>query len=53
MEDTLRNYAKLYNHYIPQKALGHKAQIDAMKEWSRTHPDLFKKRVCKQAGLHI
>lgn len=53
LADTMLNYARLYNHYIPQKALGHKSPIDAMKHWSKTHPHLFKKKVYKQTGLDI
>ena len=51
LEDTMNKYAKVYNHHIPQKALEHAAPIDAMKSWQQSHPDLFKKKVYKQAGL--
>jgi len=47
--DTMNKYAKVYNHHIPQKALNHTSPIDAMKKWQQTHPDLFKKKVYKQA----
>jgi len=29
---TLQNYLKLYNHHIPQRALGRVAPVDAMTE---------------------
>jgi transposase len=48
---TLHSYLKLYNHHIPQRALGHVAPVDALKEWRQKKPGLFKKNVYKQAGL--
>lgn len=33
LEQTLKRYAWLYNHHIPQKALHHQAPLAAMKEW--------------------
>ena len=35
----------------PQKALGYKAPIDAMKQWYNSHPQIFRKLVYKLAGL--
>ncbi len=51
LEATLMNYAKTYNHHIPQRALGGISPVDALKSWQVKKPDLFKKRVYKQAGL--
>lgn len=51
LETTLLNYLKLYNHHIPQRAIGTKTPIQALKEWQRTKPDLFVKRVYDQTGL--
>jgi transposase InsO family protein len=48
---TLLNYLKLYNHHIPQRAIGTKTPIQALKEWQQQKPDLFVKRVYDQAGL--
>jgi transposase InsO family protein len=42
---TLMHYAWLHNHQLPQKALGHLAPIQALKQWQQTHPQLFHKRV--------
>ena len=53
LESTLRNYLKLYNHNIPQRALHHQTPIQALKEWQAKKPDLFVKRVYNQAGLDI
>ena len=33
LETTLLNYLKLYNHYIPQRAIGAKTPIQALEEW--------------------
>jgi len=47
----LLNYLKLYNHHIPQRAIGSKTLILALKEWQQKRPELFVKRVCDQPGL--
>ena len=51
LASTLRNYAKIYNHNIPQRALQHQTPIQALKKWQEEKPDLFIKRVYNQAGL--
>lgn len=48
---TLQHYLKLYNHHIPQRAIGSKTPIQSLKEWQRLKPELFVKRVYDQAGL--
>ena len=53
LETTLFNYLKLYNHDIPQPAIGAKIPIQALKEWQQKKPDLFVKRVYDQTGLDI
>jgi transposase InsO family protein len=53
LETNLLNYLKLYNHHIPQRAIGTKTPIQALKEWQRQKPELFVKRVYDQAGLDI
>ena len=53
LEQTLKRYERIYNQQIPQKALGHIAPIQAMKNWQNTHPYLFKKRVYNLAGLDM
>ncbi len=50
MEQTLLRYAALYNHQLPQSALKSKAPMQTMKEWYRTHPQLFHKRPCDRPG---
>jgi hypothetical protein len=51
LESTPHNYAKIYNHNIPQRALKHQTPIQALKKWQQEKPDLFLKRVYNQAGL--
>ena len=51
LESTLRNYLKIYNHNIPQRALDNATPIQAMKKWQGKKPELFVKRVHNQAGL--
>jgi transposase InsO family protein len=51
LETTLHRYVSLYNHAIPQRALGHIAPVQALKNWHASHPHLFRKKVYKQAGL--
>lgn len=51
LESTLQHYLQVYNHHIPQRALGHISPIEALKEWQQKKPELFLKRVYKQAGL--
>ncbi len=51
LESTLRNYVKIYNHNIPQRALKHHTPIQALKDWQEKRPNLFVKRVYNQTGL--
>lgn len=52
LESTLRNYVKIYNHNIPQRALKHQTPIQALKQWQADRPELFTKRVYNHTGLH-
>ena len=51
LADTLTGYVRLYNHQIPQKAIGHIAPIQALKDWQQKCPERFKKRVYNLTGL--
>ena len=53
LEDTLMHYLNAYNHHIPQRSLGHLSPIQALKNWQKSHPKLFVKRVYNHAGLDI
>ena len=50
LKDSLLKYNQLYNHHIAQKLLGHITPIQALKNWQKTHPDLFKKSVYNLTG---
>ena len=50
LKDSLLKYNQLYNHHITQKLLGHITPIQALKNWQKTHPTLFKKSVYNLTG---
>ena len=51
LEATLLTYLKLYNHHVPQRAIGARTPTQALKEWQQKKPDLFVKRGYDQTGL--
>lgn len=51
LQTILLNYLKLYNHHIPQRAIGSKTPVLVLKEWQQKRPELFIKRVYDQTGL--
>ena len=51
LEATLLRYAWLYNHHLPQKALGHISPVQAMNHWQASTPNLFHQRVVNLPGL--
>lgn len=53
LEATLHRYVALYNHELPQTALGSKTPLQAMKEWFRSNPELFHRRPYDRAGCDI
>lgn len=50
LENTLLRYVWIYNHHLPQKALGHRCPMDAMKQWYAEKPDLFTKQPRNHPG---
>jgi transposase InsO family protein len=50
-EETLMRYVRLYNHSLPQRALGHITPIQALQNWRKKRPELFNKSVYNLAGL--
>jgi hypothetical protein len=44
METTLYRYAWLCNQQLPQSALGSKSPLQAMKDWHKPKPQLFRKQ---------
>lgn len=43
-------YVRLYNGQLPQSVLKGRTPIDALKDWQRQSPELFRKRVYNHAG---
>ncbi|WP_235191437.1 IS3 family transposase, partial [Palleronia rufa] len=50
LEQTILRYVRLYNGQLPQSVLKGRTPIDALKDWHRQKPRLFKKRPYNQAG---
>ena len=50
LHTTLYRYVWLYNEHLPQKALKHVAPIQALKDWQKTHPELFIRQVRNHPG---
>ena len=44
LETALHRYVLLYNQQLPQSSLGSKTPLQAMKDWHKLKPDLFKKQ---------
>lgn len=44
LETALHRYVWLYNQQLPQSALGSKTPLQAMKDWHKLKPELFKKQ---------
>ena len=44
LETTLHRYVALYNQQLPQSALGSMTPLQAMKDWHRLKPELFRKQ---------
>jgi transposase InsO family protein len=50
LQTTLQRYCHLYNHHIPQKALHQRTPIQALKDWQKSHPQLFIRQVRNHPG---
>jgi hypothetical protein len=48
LEGKLIEYLNLYTHHVVQKNLGHITPIAKLKEWQKTKPELFVKKVYNQ-----
>ncbi len=53
LETTLHRYVALYNQQLPQSALGSKTPLQAMKDWHKLKPDLFRKQPYYLTGCDI
>ena len=50
LEATLDRYVWLYNQELPQSALSSKTPLQAMKDWHKLKPELFKKQPYYRPG---
>jgi transposase InsO family protein len=50
LEQTILRYAHLYNSQLTQTVLKGRTPINALKDWQRQRPELFKKRVYNHTG---
>jgi transposase InsO family protein len=50
LETTLQRYVLLYNQRLPQSALGSKTPLQAMKDWQKLKPELFRKQPYHHPG---
>jgi hypothetical protein len=50
LETTLLRYVWLYNQQLPQSALGRKSPLQAMKDWHKLKPELFRKQPYYRPG---
>ena len=44
LEQTILRYVTLYNQQLPQAALASKTPLQAMKDWHKLRPELFRKQ---------
>jgi transposase InsO family protein len=44
LEQTILRYVALYNSQLPQSALASRTPMQAMKDWHKLRPELFKKQ---------
>jgi len=49
LKSKLKEYLMMYNHHIVQKNIGHVSPIAKLKEWQKTNPELFVKKVYNQS----
>lgn len=50
LETTLKRYVWLYNEHIPQKNIRYRTPLQALKDWRKSHPHLFVRRVRNHPG---
>ena len=44
LEQTILRYITLYNQQLPQAALASRTPLQAMKDWHKLRPELFRKQ---------
>lgn len=53
LQTTMQRYLKLYNEHLPQRVIGHKTPLQAMRVWREQRPNLFVRRPKNQTGLDM
>ncbi len=53
LEQTLLRYVRLYNGQLPQSVLKGRTPIDALKDWHREKPELFRKKPYNHTGCDM
>jgi hypothetical protein len=56
LKAVLTKYVWMFNHHLPQRALGHVSPIDAMQQWQEKKPALFQwpvSALINQTGLEM
>jgi len=44
LEQTIMRYVTLYNQQLPQLALASRTPLQAIKDWHKLRPELFRKQ---------
>jgi len=50
LEQTILRYVRLYNGQLPQSVLKGRTPINALKDWHRRNPEMFRKRPYNHPG---
>ncbi len=53
LAETLQRYVNVYNHHLPQRALGHVCPVEALEQWRVKQPELFVSEINNLPGLDI
>ncbi len=51
LAETLQRYVNVYNHHIPQRALGHVCPVEVLEQWRLKQPGLFVSEINNLPGL--
>ncbi len=51
LAETLQRYVNVYNHHLPQRALGHVCPVKALEQWRAKQPELFVSEINNLPGL--
>jgi transposase InsO family protein len=53
LEQTILRYVRLYNQQLPQAASASNKPLQAMKDWHKLRPELFRKQPYYLTGCHM